>query len=194
MIGFPLLPMIPLPLSLPAKQVFPKEECNRPQTARAVSRETVPLVKCEEEEMTNNLNDGGAVPPMVNLLALPEESTTNTIRPSPPPFKHEHYGPESTPECQQKLSDREESSPLSALSTYPNPSALRPPPHGTLSPIWAKGIAFSSICPGCIAKSPLFCEKRKWFWKYFPVFMKYITEGAMWCSAVRCGAVFGVDC
>ena len=131
---------------------------------------------------------------MVDLLALPKESMTNTIRPSPPPFKHEHYGPESTPECQQKLSNREESSPLSALSTYPNPLALSPPPHGTLSPIWAKGIAFSSICPGCIAESPLFREKRKWFRKYFPVFMKYITGGAMWCSAARCGAVFGVDC
>lgn len=39
------------------------------------------------------------------------------------------------------------------------------------------GIAFSSIYPGCIAESPLFREKRKWFRKYFPVFMKYITGG-----------------
>lgn len=38
-------------------------------------------------------------------------------------------------------------------------------------------IAFSSIYPGCIAESPLFREKRPWFRKYFPVFMKYITGG-----------------
>ena len=41
----------------------------------------------------------------------------------------------------------------------------------------ATGIAFSSIYPGCIAASPLFREKRPWFRKYFPVFMKYITGG-----------------
>mmetsp|Transcript_2987 Transcript_2987/g.8734 ORF Transcript_2987/g.8734 Transcript_2987/m.8734 type:complete len:551 (-) Transcript_2987:70-1722(-) len=39
------------------------------------------------------------------------------------------------------------------------------------------GIAFSAIYPGCIAESPLFREKRPWFRKYFPVFMKYITGG-----------------
>lgn len=39
------------------------------------------------------------------------------------------------------------------------------------------GVAFSSIYPGCIAESPLFREKREWFRKYFPVFMKYITGG-----------------
>jgi len=39
------------------------------------------------------------------------------------------------------------------------------------------GIAFSSIYPGCIAESPLFREKREWFRKFFPVFMKYITGG-----------------
>jgi len=38
-------------------------------------------------------------------------------------------------------------------------------------------IAFSSIYPGCIAESPLFREKRPWFRKYFPVFMKYVTGG-----------------
>lgn len=38
-------------------------------------------------------------------------------------------------------------------------------------------IAFSSIYPGCIAESPLFREKRPWFRKYFPVFMKFITGG-----------------
>jgi protochlorophyllide reductase len=41
----------------------------------------------------------------------------------------------------------------------------------------ATGIAFSSIYPGCIAESPLFREKRQWFRRYFPVFMKYITGG-----------------
>jgi len=39
------------------------------------------------------------------------------------------------------------------------------------------GISFASIYPGCIAESPLFREKRPWFRKYFPVFMKYITGG-----------------
>jgi protochlorophyllide reductase len=38
-------------------------------------------------------------------------------------------------------------------------------------------VAFSSIYPGCIAESPLFREKRPWFRKYFPVFMKYVTGG-----------------
>jgi len=38
-------------------------------------------------------------------------------------------------------------------------------------------ISFSSIYPGCIAESPLFREKRAWFRKYFPIFMKYITGG-----------------
>lgn len=39
------------------------------------------------------------------------------------------------------------------------------------------GVTFSSIYPGCIAESPLFREKRKWFRKYFPIFMKFITGG-----------------
>ena len=39
------------------------------------------------------------------------------------------------------------------------------------------GISFSSIYPGCIAESPLFREKRPWFRKYFPIFMKFITGG-----------------
>jgi len=39
------------------------------------------------------------------------------------------------------------------------------------------GISFSSIYPGCIAESPLFREKREWFRKYFPIFMKFITGG-----------------
>jgi hypothetical protein len=37
------------------------------------------------------------------------------------------------------------------------------------------GVSFSSMYPGCIAESPLFREKRAWFRKYFPVFMKFIT-------------------
>lgn len=39
------------------------------------------------------------------------------------------------------------------------------------------GVTFSSIYPGCIAETPLFREKRAWFRKYFPIFMKYITGG-----------------
>ena len=37
------------------------------------------------------------------------------------------------------------------------------------------GVTFSSMYPGCIAESPLFREKRPWFRKFFPVFMRYIT-------------------
>jgi len=39
------------------------------------------------------------------------------------------------------------------------------------------GITFSTLYPGCIAESPLFREKRPWFRKFFPVFMKFITGG-----------------
>jgi len=39
------------------------------------------------------------------------------------------------------------------------------------------GIAFSTMYPGCIAESPLFREKRAWFRKFFPVFMRFITGG-----------------
>jgi len=31
--------------------------------------------------------------------------------------------------------------------------------------------------PGCIAETNLFREKREWFRKLFPVFMKYVTGG-----------------
>jgi len=39
------------------------------------------------------------------------------------------------------------------------------------------GITFSSMYPGCIAETNLFREKRDWFKKAFPVFMKYVTGG-----------------
>jgi len=39
------------------------------------------------------------------------------------------------------------------------------------------GITFSSLYPGCIAETPLFREKRPWFQKLFPLFMKYVTGG-----------------
>jgi len=39
------------------------------------------------------------------------------------------------------------------------------------------GITFSSMYPGCIAETALFREKRKWFRKGFPLFMKYVTGG-----------------
>jgi len=39
------------------------------------------------------------------------------------------------------------------------------------------GITFSSLYPGCIAETGLFREKRGWFRKIFPVFMKYVTGG-----------------
>ena len=39
------------------------------------------------------------------------------------------------------------------------------------------GIVFSSMYPGCIAETALFREKRQWFRKIFPLFMKYVTGG-----------------
>ncbi|KAJ1454851.1 hypothetical protein M885DRAFT_464806 [Pelagophyceae sp. CCMP2097] len=39
------------------------------------------------------------------------------------------------------------------------------------------GITFASLYPGCIAESGLFREKRGWFRKIFPLFMKYVTGG-----------------
>jgi len=39
------------------------------------------------------------------------------------------------------------------------------------------GITFCSMYPGCIAETNLFREKREWFRKIFPVFMKYVTGG-----------------
>ena len=39
------------------------------------------------------------------------------------------------------------------------------------------GVVFNSMYPGCIAETNLFREKRTWFKKIFPVFMKYVTGG-----------------
>jgi protochlorophyllide reductase len=39
------------------------------------------------------------------------------------------------------------------------------------------GITFSTMYPGCIAETQLFREKRAWFRKIFPLFMKYVTGG-----------------
>lgn len=39
------------------------------------------------------------------------------------------------------------------------------------------GITFSTMYPGCIAETQLFREKRVWFQKFFPIFMKYVTGG-----------------
>lgn len=39
------------------------------------------------------------------------------------------------------------------------------------------GIVFSSMYPGCIAETNLFREKRQWFRKAFPWFMRYVTGG-----------------
>jgi len=39
------------------------------------------------------------------------------------------------------------------------------------------GVTFASMYPGCIAETNLFREKREWFRKLFPVFMKYVTGG-----------------
>jgi len=51
------------------------------------------------------------------------------------------------------------------------------------------GITFSSMYPGCIAETNLFREKRTWFKKIFPVFMKYVTGG--YVSEVDAGARLG---
>jgi protochlorophyllide reductase len=47
------------------------------------------------------------------------------------------------------------------------------------------GIIFSSMYPGCIAETALFREKRQWFRKIFPLFMKYVTGG--YVSEVEAG-------
>jgi len=47
------------------------------------------------------------------------------------------------------------------------------------------GITFASMYPGCIAETALFREKRQWFRKLFPVFMKYVTGG--YVSEVEAG-------
>jgi protochlorophyllide reductase len=47
------------------------------------------------------------------------------------------------------------------------------------------GVVFSSMYPGCIAETNLFREKRVWFRKLFPVFMKYVTGG--YVSEVEAG-------
>jgi len=47
------------------------------------------------------------------------------------------------------------------------------------------GITFSSMYPGCIAETALFREKRDWFRKIFPLFMKYVTGG--YVSEVEAG-------
>ena len=39
------------------------------------------------------------------------------------------------------------------------------------------GVVFNSMYPGCIAETQLFREKRVWFQRLFPLFMKYVTGG-----------------
>ena len=39
------------------------------------------------------------------------------------------------------------------------------------------GVSFTSMYPGCIAETALFRQKRTWFRKFFPIFMKYVTGG-----------------
>jgi protochlorophyllide reductase len=47
------------------------------------------------------------------------------------------------------------------------------------------GINFTSMYPGCIAETNLFREKRTWFKRAFPLFMKYVTGG--YVSEVEAG-------
>jgi protochlorophyllide reductase len=47
------------------------------------------------------------------------------------------------------------------------------------------GITFTSMYPGCIAETNLFREKRGWFKRVFPLFMKYVTGG--YVSEVEAG-------
>ena len=44
---------------------------------------------------------------------------------------------------------------------------------------------FTSMYPGCIAETNLFREKRGWFKRVFPLFMKYVTGG--YVSEVEAG-------
>merc|ERR1719160_2273660 len=46
-------------------------------------------------------------------------------------------------------------------------------------------IVFTSMYPGCIAETNLFREKRGWFKRVFPLFMKYVTGG--YVSEVEAG-------
>jgi len=39
------------------------------------------------------------------------------------------------------------------------------------------GITFNTLYPGCIAETALFRDKKPWFRKLFPLFMKYVTGG-----------------
>lgn len=65
------------------------------------------------------------------------------------------------------------------------------------------GITFHSMYPGCIAESGLFRQKRAWFQKLFPLFMKYVTGGyvsqeesgdrlAQVCSGPECANDSGI--
>merc|ERR1719183_1959342 len=59
------------------------------------------------------------------------------------------------------------------------------------------GIEFSSMYPGCIAETNLFREKRRWFKRVFPLFMKYVTGG--YVSEVEAGerlaqVIYGPQC
>ena len=65
------------------------------------------------------------------------------------------------------------------------PLANTPLPPNPLSFHDETGITFSSMYPGCIAETALFREKRDWFRKIFPLFMKYVTGG--YVSEVEAG-------
>mmetsp|Transcript_4650 Transcript_4650/g.9058 ORF Transcript_4650/g.9058 Transcript_4650/m.9058 type:complete len:495 (+) Transcript_4650:161-1645(+) len=39
------------------------------------------------------------------------------------------------------------------------------------------GVTFSTMYPGCIAETGLFRDKKPWFRKLFPLFMRYVTGG-----------------
>jgi protochlorophyllide reductase len=59
------------------------------------------------------------------------------------------------------------------------------------------GISFTSMYPGCIAETNLFREKRGWFKRVFPLFMKYVTGG--YVSEVEAGerlaqVIYGPQC
>eukprot|EP00471_Norrisiella_sphaerica_P004626 CAMPEP_0184488226 /NCGR_PEP_ID=MMETSP0113_2-20130426/10605_1 /TAXON_ID=91329 /ORGANISM="Norrisiella sphaerica, Strain BC52" /LENGTH=452 /DNA_ID=CAMNT_0026870735 /DNA_START=365 /DNA_END=1723 /DNA_ORIENTATION=- len=47
------------------------------------------------------------------------------------------------------------------------------------------GITFSTMYPGCVAETGLFRDKKPWFRKLFPLFMRYVTGG--YVSEVEAG-------
>jgi len=57
------------------------------------------------------------------------------------------------------------------------------------------GVTFSTMYPGCIAETGLFRDKKPWFRKLFPLFMRYVTGGYVseWEAGDRLAEVASSD-